>query len=258
MRKFPEKINARTSSSRRSSEKRNVRLTQVTNVIDLTPHLRRIVFTGKGLYGFPAGEEGAHVKVVLPAAGEQKPVLDLGGKDKPVMRSYTIQKYDPLSNQLSLDFVVNRHQGPATNWAAQAKKGDYLGIAGPGVKKLTRFTAQAFLLVGDLTSINAVSAFAQSTPAEADVHVLLLVPGRDDVIKLDVGEHVSIQWLVEEESELSESVLKLAGQLPEDTQVFLGLEAAQVKKLTTVLQEQLNIDRSNIHTSSYWIRGKSA
>lgn len=259
MKKLPGKTKQRIRPSLTGNiQKNNVRLTQVTNVIDLTPHLRRIVLTGKDLRSFPSGEEGAHVKVVLPAEGEQKPTLDLHGEKKPLMRSYTIKKYDPVTNLLSLDFVVNRHQGPATNWAAQAKKGDYIGIAGPGVKKISKFNAEAFLLVGDLTSINAVSAFAQSASVEANVQALLQVPSLDDVIKLDVGEHVSVQWLVEEESELSESVLKLANELPIDTQVFLGLEAMEVKKLMSILQDQLNIERSNIHASSYWTKGKRA
>ena len=256
--KLPEKLKHLVKSSLIGKAlNRKPRLTQVCNIIELTSHLRRIVVTGEDLVNFPVGEEGAHVKVLFPAEGQKKPSLEL---NKAMMRSYTIEHYDPLTNELSLDFVVNCHQGLATNWALQAKKGDYIGIAGPGAKKMVDFTADTFLMVGDLTSINAVSAFANSTPSDAKVHALIQVPSSDDIVKLDntfnVGEHVCVQWLVAGENNLSDAVLTLADELPKNTKVFLGLEAAEVRSVKSTLLEQLNIKRLNIHASAYWTKDK--
>lgn len=258
VKKLPEKLKHLVKSSLIGKLlNRNVRLTQVCNIIDLTPHLRRIVITGEDLLSFPVGEEGAHVKVLFPAEGQHKPNLEL---NKAMMRSYTIEQYDSLTNELSLDFVVNCHHGLATNWALQAKIGDYIGIAGPGAKKMIDFTSNAFLLVGDLTSINAVNAFAKSTPTDAKVHALIQVPSASDITQLNntfkMAEHVCVQWLIAGEDNLSNTVLTLADELPKNTKVFLGLEATEVRSVKSTLLEQLNIERLNIHSSAYWTIGK--
>ena len=49
---------------------KNKRLTHVSQVIDLSPHLRRIVVTGDSLNDFPIDQEGSYVKVVIEKEGE--------------------------------------------------------------------------------------------------------------------------------------------------------------------------------------------
>lgn len=240
--------------------KPTIRLTQVIDTIELTPHLKRIVLSGEGLLGFPTGQEGAHVKVLLPNVGEEIPNLDIRGSDRPVMRSYTIRHYDQDTNRLSLDFVINRHQGPATEWAAKAKKGDYLGIAGPGPMKLTDFTAENYLLVGDLTSVNAINGYAKAISNQSTIHAIISIPTVEDIIPLDIGEHVSVQWLIEdnEESTFSNAILALATKLPTNTEVFLGLEARNIRTLRGLLQEEVGIHRQHIHATGYWKKGVDA
>ncbi len=139
-------------------KKAQVRLTHVSNVIELSPHLRRISVTGESLQDFPSAMEGGYVKVVLQSAGDSEVK----------MRSYTIRAFNPQSNELSLDFVVNRHNGPATNWARQAKVGDSVGIAGPGPMKMTDYDHHSYLLVADLTSINAINGYMPRFKKNAD------------------------------------------------------------------------------------------
>ncbi|WP_051252712.1 siderophore-interacting protein [Ferrimonas kyonanensis] len=231
------------------STKPTPRATYVSKVIPLSPHLRRIVVTGDSLSTFPEGMEGGYVKVVLP---------EVDGLQK--MRSYTIRAFDPDTRELSLDFVINRHRGPATDWAATAAVGDRVGIAGPGPMKLTNYQHHSYLLVGDLTSINAINGYLPRFRTEADVRALITVPTREDVIELDYDSGLNTCWIIEDECSepLQQVVLNTARSMATDTHVFLALEAGQIRALRAPLQEQIGIDRLNLFAVGYWKQGVDA
>lgn len=56
--------------------------------------------------------------------------VTLTGPNAAIKRSYTIRGFDPKRGQLSLDIVINRHGGPATDWTPSAKMGDTVVING--------------------------------------------------------------------------------------------------------------------------------
>lgn len=230
--------------------KPNLRQTHVSKIIDLSAHLRRIVLTGDSLVGFPVGMEGSYVKVVLrpDSATERK------------MRSYTIRYFNPETNELALDFVVNLHSGPATNWARDAKVGDSVTIAGPGPLKMTNFEHHSYLLVGDITSVNAVNGYVPRFNENADVRAIIAVPTRADIIELDYDDSKNTEWFVEDEatSTLKEKVLEVAAGMEKDTHVFLGLEARSIRALRPVLQEEIGFDRLNLSAVGYWKKGVDA
>ena len=233
---------------RMEPKKPNLRATQVTNIIDLSPHLRRIIVTGDALKGFPVGQEGVHVKVFLPTQGHPK------------KRSYTIRSFDPETLELAMDFVINRHQGPATNWAKNAKIGDPISIAGPGSMKITQFDHHSYLLIGDITSINAINGYVPRFNPQADIRVIISVPTRYDIIDLDYEKSINTQWYIEDEitESLEDKVQAVAQDMAKDTQVFMGLEARSIRSLRPILQKQLGFDRLNIFAVGYWKKGVDA
>ncbi|GAA6186619.1 siderophore-interacting protein [Aliiglaciecola sp. NS0011-25] len=237
--------------------KRKFRSTQVASIEDLTPHLKRFVLSGNDLHDFPEGQDGVHVKAIFLADGS--PVTDHNKQDA-IKRSYTIREFDSLNKRLTLDFVVNRHQGPATNWAQNAKVGDYLGIGGPGERKLTNFTANSYLLIGDITAVNAVNGYAKFIPPEAALTAIVTVPTADDIIEMDAGDHLNVLWHVEDEDQesLLDVVNKNALNMAKNTQVFIGLEARQLREVKSLLLHDLNFDRLNMHATGYWKKGMDA
>lgn len=231
-------------------KKGNVRLTNVSEVIDLSPHLRRIIVTGDSLKEFPVGQEGTYVKVVLQQEGE----------DFLTKRSYTIRSFNPETTELALDFVVNRHDGPATNWAKAAKVGDKVGIAGPGPFKLNNFMHHSYLLVGDITSLNAINGYIPRFDKTAEVNVIIVVPTRADIIEMDYDTSENTEWFVEDETNitLEEQVLKTGQQMAKDTHAFLGLEASNIRSLRPVLQKEIGFDRLNVFAVGYYKKGVNA
>lgn len=239
---------------------RKVRLTQVANTYRLSPHLQRVILSGPDLIDFPSGQDGVHVKVLLPHPGNSRPNLEINGESPALKRSYTIREFDDIKKQLVIDFVIDRHRGPATDWAAQAKIGDYLGIAGPGVRKLTDFTADSYLLIGDITAVNAVNGYAKFIPANAELRALITVPTRDDIIEMDGAEHLKITWRIEDENptEIAESVRRIAVDMSRDSQIFIGLEARELRAVKSMLLEELEFNRLHIHATGYWKKGIDA
>src|SRR5690554_1079168 len=146
---------------------------EVRRVAELSPSMRRITLAGDDLAGFLSASFDDHVKLIVPeAAGEEPDVPAIGpegmifaeGRRKPAMRDDTPRRYDPASNELDIDFVLG-HEGPATDWASQAKPGHPLGIAGPRGSFVVPMTFDWHLLIGDETAIPAIARRLEELPA---------------------------------------------------------------------------------------------
>jgi NADPH-dependent ferric siderophore reductase len=231
-------------------KKPTMRLTHVSKIIDLSPHLRRIVFSGDSLNDFPVGLEGSYVKVFFQQKDEKQFK----------MRSYTIRFFNPETKELALDFVINRHNGPATRWAREAKVGDSMSIAGPGPIKMTNYQHHSYLLVGDMTSVNAINGYIPRFKKRSDVRAIIAVPDRADIIAMDYDDSLNTEWFIENEATitLQEKVIEAAASMSKDTHVFLGLEARSIRSLRPILQEEIGFDRLNVSAVGYWKKGVDA
>ncbi|MEL7227485.1 MAG: siderophore-interacting protein [Cyanobacteria bacterium J06576_12] len=192
--------------------KPKLRLTQVHEVQDLGPHMRRIVLRGGDLKDFPAGQESAHVKVIIPQPGETKPKLKFSFGTKKWIRSYTVRAFDAQQHRLTIDFSSNNHSGIVADWAMQAKTGHYLGIGGPGPTKHTDFAADWHLIIGDFSALPALAATVEKLPNSAKGYVLAQVPTVQDQQPIDVLPHLHFQWIVNPDisrSELLQHVQKI-------------------------------------------------
>ncbi len=100
---------------------------------------RRITFARGELDGFTSLAADDHVKLFLPAPGQDRPVLPrLGeggpaypdGAVRPTVRDYTPRRFDPQMSELAIEFVLH-DDGPASTWAAPAPPGAARGPIGP-------------------------------------------------------------------------------------------------------------------------------
>lgn len=242
---------------------RRVRRATVISTADIAPHLRRLVVGGDEFYDFPADQLGAYVKVLLPHYGKDEVEIDLKATNPAPKRSYTIRAIDNINHTITLDFVVNQHKGIATNWAKQAKPGDKLAIAGPGPKKLTDFSQSQYLMIADLTSVNAINGYLQQLPASAAVDVIIHVADSQDIITLDTIEaHTKhrIKWLVTTKPQIAlvEQVTNYLNQYTGTPLIFMGLEGSLVRTIQSIAKEQFAVPSAKIVCSAYWKRGIDA
>ena len=68
---------------------------------------------------------------MLPKLGPRGPVWPPPDQ-RPITRTYTVRRFDATAGELDIHFVLHDDAGPASNWAARAEPGDFIGIVGPG------------------------------------------------------------------------------------------------------------------------------
>ena len=242
---------------------RRVRRATVISTTDIAPHLKRLVVGSDEFHDFPADQQGAYVKVLLPHRGQDEVEIDLKA-DKPApRRSYTIRAIDTLNHTITLDFVVDQHRGIATDWAKQAKPGDKLAIAGPGPKKLQDFSQSQYLMIADLTAINAINGYLQQLPASANVDVIIHIADPNDVIALDTikaHSNHSVNWLVtaQPQTDVVNQITVLLSQYTQKPLIFMALEASLLRTIKDLAIDNYAIPRERIVCSAYWQRGVDA
>lgn len=170
----------------------------------LTPHMIRIVAGGPGLADFePNGFADAYVKMLFPQEGVEYPQpFDMGviraempREQWPVMRTYTVRYYDANAGELALDFVHHGDQGLGGPWAAAARPGDELLLAGPGGAYAPGEEADWHLLAGDESALPAIAVALEAMPAGVPVRVFVEVADPAEEQPLVTKGDAQIQWL---------------------------------------------------------------
>ena len=223
---------------------------EVVSTCELSQHLKRIVFTGEDLEDFPSDYEGGYVKVILL---EDKSLIQEG--ERPKMRSYTIAEFDTSKKQLTIDFMINHHNGHTSVLASRAKVGDRIVIAGPGPRKLDNFKSNKYLFFGDLTSVNAVRGSVNQLSKESKVEINLFVPTKDDFFDLNLKNPFSVNWIVADESDYLTDAARKSQLLDSKTIVFAASEAKRIKSLRDYLTKERGLVNDSLFISGYWREG---
>jgi len=246
---------------------------EVTAVSQVSPLMRRITLGGEQLGAFHSNgfdlpafrSEGPddHVKILLPdpKTGElhlprqADGILDWGGGGRPTGRSYTPRSYDPTSGELHIDFVMHGH-GPAALWAASAKRGDRLHIAGPKSSLLIP-DADWYILAGDETALPAIANWLERLPRSARVTALIQISDGGARIELNAPDTAEIVWLEDPQMRaqtLVEAVERLEWPAG-DGFVWGAGERDAVRALRKHLIEVRGHDKSALDVVAYWHKG---
>jgi NADPH-dependent ferric siderophore reductase len=248
------------------------RLLTVCRVTQLTPSMRRITLTGPDLEGFMSPSFEDHVKLFLPASPGAKPVMPTVGakglafpedEPRPVSRDYTPRRYDPATQELDIDFVLN-HQGPATDWAALAKPGDYLGIGGPRGSFLIPKEFDWHLLIGDETALPAIGRRLAELPEDKQAIVVVKTRTAEGKLHFETRCRLTIQWVVDDANPaqggtdpLEQAVRDV--KLPQgDGFAWAAGEYTDIKRIREYLVNEQGLDKSRVRAASYWRKAAAA
>ncbi|RUY27343.1 siderophore-interacting protein [Mesorhizobium sp. M7A.F.Ca.US.001.04.1.1] len=210
------------------------------------PLMTRFIVAGQALHDMPVSLPGQWLKVFFPA----EPGTKAHG------RAYTIRSFDPKGGTIALDFVLHGDGGKASKWAGEARLNDILQVAGPREGYEIDPAIRTHLLVGDSTSLPAISAILESLPAQA-VPIVLLELTDEHEKKLLASHPNQRARILLSESRLSgttgalEAAIKYI-DLPSDLQVWLAGEATMVRSIRLHLTMDRGFDRSVIQASGYW------
>jgi NADPH-dependent ferric siderophore reductase len=229
----------------------------------------RITLSGDDLDGFATDGPASHVKLVFPASGQQRPALPVVGPDglawpsgqaRPLMRTYTPRRFDPARGELDIDFVLHDRPGPASAWAARARAGDSVVVAGPRGRYLADPASAWHLIVGDETALPAIATILETLPVDVPALVVVEVVDVEEQLPLDSKADLRITWLYRGDA-VAGSALELAVSAtelpPGDGQVFVAAEAGAMRRIRRHLIADRGIDKERLYTRGYWMYGEA-
>ncbi len=268
---------------------------RVSAVQQLTPHFRRITFTGGDLELFGANAAGQtldlRVKVMIPALGHPLPELrHLRGSlqedwyqnwrshdesTRGAMRTYTVRALRPAlpatggaagtPAELDIDFVLHLDggSGPAAEWAATALPGDSMTLIGPCARwgdclgiEFAPGAAERVLLVGDETAVPAIAAILESLPEHVTGHAVMEVPVAEDFLDMAAPSGVEVTWLARGQRPHGEALSARVRAVVVPAACSIGEEPEDVDIDSTILWETPEAGAG--HGLYAWIAGEAA
>jgi NADPH-dependent ferric siderophore reductase len=245
------------------------RVMTVLDVQEVSPHMRRITFRGENLSRFDR-LDALHVRLFIPPAGIGEPVWPTVGPDgllhlppeqeRPAIRKYTIRAIDVVAGTIDIDFVLHDDAGPGAKFAASARPGDRIGMAGPGGRGLQ--TAEWYAFLADETALPALGRMLENLPPTAVGVAVVEVAGAEEEQNLLKPEGVEIRWLHRHGADPGTTTLlpdafEVIEWPRDDISIYLwvAMEHSAFKSVRAAARKRLRSQRDSHLIVSYWRRG---
>lgn len=234
----------------------------------IAPRLVSVLVAGEGLDGFADAAPTSHLKVFLPAPGQDEPLLPEfmpegqavpDDAPRPSVRTYTPRRFDAARGTLEIQFVLHG-AGPASEWAERASVGDKLAVAGPGGRFVMDPEAERWWIAGDESAIPAVATLLDALPASATAEVHLEVTDADDEIELASQAKTDITWHHRRRPDAFGAELDDAARaaaIADGTRVWVACEAAAMRGIRRCFLAERRVPASSLTTRGYWRVGES-
>jgi NADPH-dependent ferric siderophore reductase len=235
----------------------------VRRVDHVTPQMLRVTLGGEALQGFISAAPDDHVKVFFPAPGSARPVLPTGppgsasaAGPQPIARDYTPRRIDLQARELEIDFVLHG-DGPAAQWAAQARVGQSLAIGGPRGSFVVSDDFDWYLLVGDETALPAIGRRLDELRADTQAQVIVEVADAAEQQSLQTRAALNVSWLHRDGASPGgvEPLLAAVRALtlpPGDGYVWIAGESHVAKALREHLLAERGLPKAWIKAAGYW------
>jgi NADPH-dependent ferric siderophore reductase len=231
----------------------------------------RVVVGGPGLTAFePSPHADSYVKVLFLPEGAPRPRRQDGRLDLEAVRaslppehqlrqrSYTVRAFDPVTGELTLDFVVHGDEGIAGPWSAAARPGDEVLLSGPGGAWSPDPDAASYLFAGDASALPAIAVALERLPTHAVGHAVIEVHGPEDQIPLTSPAGVQVLWVHQGVAVAGLALVDTVTALPElpaPVSAFVHGEAGVVRELRRHVRSDRGITREQLSVSGYWRLG---
>lgn len=231
----------------------------VQRVQRITPNFVRVQFAGEELGDFISASFDDHLKLLLPDAQGRPPALPRFDSEappdapRPLMRDYTPRWFDTERGLLDIEFALHGH-GPAAHWAAQARPGQIVGVAGPRGSFVVPLNFDWHLLIGDESALPAIARRLEELPPGVPAVVLIETADPADRRELSTRAQAIVQWLQCGSGALLDAVRRLL--LPSgEGYAWAAGEAANTAAVRRVLVDVHSLDKDHIRAAAYWKQG---
>lgn len=248
------------------SDFREMRLERAVMV---APRMRRLTFRGDAARF--ASRADLHVRMYFPPDGDERPQWPRpgpGGRTiqppdgrRPALRYYTVRRADVAAGEVDVDFFMHEDGGPGAAFAAAAREGALVGMAGP----LGRAAAPAAftLFAGDETAIPAIARMLEEAPATARGAALIEIDDARDATPLVAPAGVEIRWLERARAPAGSRLLVeavRAAPVPYDGDCFVwaGCEISDARAIRAYLRKERGLGHERHLVVGYWEREDAA
>lgn len=243
----------------------------VKSVTPMGDALNRLVMSSPGLTSerIPTFYQGLHIKLFfkqphqaeleLPQRNENDKIVWPEANKKPLARTYSIVDFDAENHSITVDFVLHRDYGIASEFAKLARPGDTLGFAGPGLITMINPSAKQHLLVGDLSAMPAIAAVLSTLANDDSVRVIIELENGDNQSLITqqyfAGREEQVVFVEQKFSDKFEILtmvekLKIA-DTKEDWSIALAGEHQTVVAIRKYLRN-INFDKKALYAVPYW------
>lgn len=216
----------------------------------VTPRMLRLTLAGYELAGFTSLSPDDHIKVVVPGAN---------GEDE--RRDYTPRHFDPVANELTVDFALHE-AGPVTAWARAARPGDVAAIGGPRGSVVVPHDFDWWLLIGDETALPAIGRRIEELPAGTRVTSIVAVAGPEEEQRFATSADHAAIW-VHRPAERADDPAPLLAALdrweapPGDGFIWVAAEAGVARALRMRVLGERRHPAAWLKASGYWVKGRA-
>ena len=226
----------------------------------VSPGFVRITLGGADLANFNSAGFDDHVKLLLPAVGQEKPLLprfvdgrpNFEAGERPTARDFTPVRWDHGKGTMVLEFAMHE-AGPAAQWAGNAQIGQWVGIAGPRGSMVVPKAFEWHWLFGDASALPAIERRLSELPAEARVTVRVQLDHAADKRALQSAAQVDLQWV----DSLEAAAQTLA--IPEgDGFIWAAGEHNDMAQLRRTFLAKPGVNAKRMRVAAYWKRGEVA
>lgn len=269
------------NASAATPKKTPPRLIEVVHIENPHPEIKRVIFSGNALKGFPPDMNGSHIKLFFPKPHQKEPRLPTLGPngpvwpsalERPITRTYTVRNYDPLRNEIAIDFAWHSCEetghhfdslGPAGRWLLQAKKGQRIGLAGPGGPDPLIHPAKHQLFVGDTSTLGALWALTETpTISEQMIYLVANHPATfesaNNAVKCFApSQYPTLAALYEDLlNELQADLETKNISAESDFSAFIAGENELVLRIRNHLKQQYGLTKKRMYAIPYWRYGQ--
>lgn len=181
---------------------------------------------------------------------------------RPVMRIYTIRRFDPETCQVEIDFVRHEDDSPAMRWLAAARPGTRVGMIGPRQHFLPpQIAGKRAAIFADETAIPAVYAILAAWPEGGLGDVWVETWDEAAFAELPRPEGVGLHLLLRTVSQPAGTAQRLlaaarAIATPADCTVWAAGERVEMRDLRGHFQKA-GVARDHMQVIGYWKLGLS-
>ena len=239
----------------------NLHEVTVVSSEDVTPHMRRVIFSCADVSPFIGGD--MHVRLLVPPKGkapvwpgfrEDGRIAWPEGEDALLVRVYTIRAVDAGRGQLWIDFLQHSAPGVATpgaDFARDAQPGDVAALLGPGGGDLP--SAESILFIGDESALPAIARIVAEVPAGTRMQAVIEIQDAAEEQPLPSNGRLDVRWLHRSTAtgSLLEEAKNAIATLEEGTFVWAACEKDDIRAIRASLKTRQH-DRKKMYVAWYW------